>query len=464
MFWGNLDNKYYEISHPVRSARLYSLACLALPLISACGQQSAEPPPQIRSEPISYQVASTSFVRQSEAKRIADTSQRSTQENAVIVYSVVTDKQSQRTDANTANRIKEDDAVSQLASAAPVSTTTIKPAEKTHTASSDASERNSRSGSISFVSQRPKPSRVAQSSVDPASNTASPASTDIARLKKTQPEKPPASETPEIKKNTTEKPVVEKPKPLPLPADFKQWESSPSKVLIVQNSKKLFIKDKKGQVKSFDVAVGRKKHRTPTGQFNVQQIRKNPNWFPTPSMKKEAKINGDYLPDRVPPGPHNPLGDYFIGFAPTYGIHGTNQPNSIGRAVSRGCIRMHNRDVRQVARLIGNGDGVTIVSSLGGLNSQTVAESSTEPTIHAAPNEIEPEMPISGSEPVMAMTDTSPTVTPETTYVSPSLPQRAAVVSSSGTSIPTVNGIYMGPSDAPQGDSGPVVAQTEPLF
>jgi len=43
-----------------------------------------------------------------------------------------------------------------------------------------------------------------------------------------------------------------------------------------------------------------------------------------------------------------------------YGIHGTNDPSSIGKAVSRGCVRMYNQDVLQLASIVPNGTPVSI--------------------------------------------------------------------------------------------------------
>lgn len=61
----------------------------------------------------------------------------------------------------------------------------------------------------------------------------------------------------------------------------------------------------------------------------------------------------------VPPGPENPVGAYWLGLAvPGYGIHGTNQPQSIGTAASGGCIRMYDQDVTELAKLVAPGTPV----------------------------------------------------------------------------------------------------------
>ena len=71
-----------------------------------------------------------------------------------------------------------------------------------------------------------------------------------------------------------------------------------------------------------------------------------PAWVPTPEIKQRLSN----IPDYVKPGPHNPMGAralyLFEGNKDTlYRIHGTNQPEYIGHAISSGCIRMTNEDV-----------------------------------------------------------------------------------------------------------------------
>jgi lipoprotein-anchoring transpeptidase ErfK/SrfK len=70
-----------------------------------------------------------------------------------------------------------------------------------------------------------------------------------------------------------------------------------------------------------------------------------PSWVPTPDIKRRL----GNLPDYVGPGPQNPMGAralyLYEGTKDTlYRIHGTNQPEYIGHAISSGCIRMTNED------------------------------------------------------------------------------------------------------------------------
>jgi lipoprotein-anchoring transpeptidase ErfK/SrfK len=104
----------------------------------------------------------------------------------------------------------------------------------------------------------------------------------------------------------------------------------------------------------FGVAVGQSAYPTPIGEFSVIAKVVDPTW--TPPNSDWAK---GALP--IPPGPDNPLGTRWIGIsAPGVGIHGTNDPASIGYSVSHGCIRMQIPDVEELFQLVYQGTPVTI--------------------------------------------------------------------------------------------------------
>ncbi|RUL51655.1 MULTISPECIES: L,D-transpeptidase family protein [Lysinibacillus] len=70
---------------------------------------------------------------------------------------------------------------------------------------------------------------------------------------------------------------------------------------------------------------------------------------------------GNYIIINKAPNPGGPFGTMWMSLSKQgYGIHGTNNPSSIGHAVSRGCIRMHNKDVEELARTIPIGTPVSI--------------------------------------------------------------------------------------------------------
>ncbi|WP_135556761.1 L,D-transpeptidase [Paenibacillus cymbidii] len=70
---------------------------------------------------------------------------------------------------------------------------------------------------------------------------------------------------------------------------------------------------------------------------------------------------GDYTIVNKQPHPGGPFGAFWMGLSkPHYGIHGTNDPSSIGKFVSHGCIRMYNSDVVSLSKLVPIGTEVTI--------------------------------------------------------------------------------------------------------
>jgi lipoprotein-anchoring transpeptidase ErfK/SrfK len=99
-------------------------------------------------------------------------------------------------------------------------------------------------------------------------------------------------------------------------------------------------------IASFPIAVGRKGHETPIGPFEVEEMVVHPDFHRFDTQDPPQVL------ERVPPGPKNPLGERWIGFAHgegwTVGMHGTPHPELLGRAVSGGCIRMRNADVIRV--------------------------------------------------------------------------------------------------------------------
>jgi lipoprotein-anchoring transpeptidase ErfK/SrfK len=108
-------------------------------------------------------------------------------------------------------------------------------------------------------------------------------------------------------------------------------------------------------LKEYPVATGRSTALTPEGTFRVVFKTWNPSW----TNPRTGQL--------VPGGsPRNPLGSRWIGFdagdgqGRSYGIHGTNDPSSIGRHISLGCVRMHNRDVQELYQLVPIGTRVTI--------------------------------------------------------------------------------------------------------
>lgn len=116
-------------------------------------------------------------------------------------------------------------------------------------------------------------------------------------------------------------------------------------ILVNLPQRKLFLLRDGELVSAYPVAPGKPAFKTPTGGFQVIQMRENPTWYVPVSIQEEWARAGKVVKKAVPPGPGNPLGGYWIGLSfPSYGIHGTNAPLSIYDFQSRGCIRMHPDD------------------------------------------------------------------------------------------------------------------------
>ncbi len=106
------------------------------------------------------------------------------------------------------------------------------------------------------------------------------------------------------------------------------------------------------------VGIGGMDGETPTGATRVVNKRVNPIWVPTPSIRKRRPE----LPQVIPPGPDNPLGELALDLGWTsYVIHDTNRPLSIGRRLTSGCIRLYPEHIRVLFSLVEKGTPVTVV-------------------------------------------------------------------------------------------------------
>ncbi len=107
-------------------------------------------------------------------------------------------------------------------------------------------------------------------------------------------------------------------------------------------------------IKRYPVAIGRAGWETPTGQFKVKQMIRDPAW--------KNPFTGVVIPGG---DPENPLGRHWIGFWTDgknwIGMHGTPTPKSVGRAVSHGCVRMFNQDIADVFQRVIPGTPIAVV-------------------------------------------------------------------------------------------------------
>lgn len=123
-------------------------------------------------------------------------------------------------------------------------------------------------------------------------------------------------------------------------------------VVISLKKRRVYVYKKDQEIASFPIAVGKKGWETPQGNFEIIHMVEAPSW----QNPWSGKV--------TPPGPNNPLGDRWIGFWTdgnnTIGFHGTPGEHLIGQAVSHGCVRMKNKDVKALFDLVKIGTPVIV--------------------------------------------------------------------------------------------------------
>lgn len=124
----------------------------------------------------------------------------------------------------------------------------------------------------------------------------------------------------------------------------------PGTIIIDTRKRRLFYVLGGGRAISYGVGVGRQGFSW-SGVARVGNKQEWPRWHPPKEMiERELEQYGRLLPEVMEGGPNNPLGAralyLYQGNKDTlYRIHGTNQPDTIGQAMSSGCIRMLNEEV-----------------------------------------------------------------------------------------------------------------------
>jgi lipoprotein-anchoring transpeptidase ErfK/SrfK len=131
----------------------------------------------------------------------------------------------------------------------------------------------------------------------------------------------------------------------------------PGTIIIDTPNRFLFLVQDGGKAIRYGIGVGRPGF-TWAGVKTVSQKREWPDWRPPDEMLKRRPD----LPRYMPGGPDNPLGAraLYLGSS-LYRIHGSNEPWTIGTAVSSGCIRMRNEDVIDLYERVGVGTKVVVI-------------------------------------------------------------------------------------------------------
>ncbi len=117
-----------------------------------------------------------------------------------------------------------------------------------------------------------------------------------------------------------------------------------------------------GIVMTYPIGIGKIGKTIPIKNTAIARKTLNPTWTPPADIREFNEQQGIILPHTMPAGPDNPLGPYAIYLKiPTFLIHSTIFPDSVGRRASFGCIRMHESDIKDFYPLVTAGTPVTIV-------------------------------------------------------------------------------------------------------
>ncbi|MGH9605948.1 MAG: L,D-transpeptidase [Terracidiphilus sp.] len=124
----------------------------------------------------------------------------------------------------------------------------------------------------------------------------------------------------------------------------------PSRTIVVSlQDRKLALVENGRAIAVYTVAVGKPSTPSPVGAFTIEHRVVNPTYY------HDGRV--------IAPGPHNPVGTRWMGLSIRgYGIHGTNAPGSIGKAVSHGCIRMSRPDLERLFAQVSIGDKVELIA------------------------------------------------------------------------------------------------------
>ncbi len=132
---------------------------------------------------------------------------------------------------------------------------------------------------------------------------------------------------------------------------------APGTIVVNTNERRLYYVLGNGQAIQYGVGVGRPGFEW-SGAKTITMKREWPDWRPPPQMLKRRPD----LPRHMAGGPDNPMGarGLYLGSS-LYRIHGSNEPETIGQAVSSGCIRMTNEDVMDLYERVSVGTRVVVL-------------------------------------------------------------------------------------------------------
>ncbi len=144
----------------------------------------------------------------------------------------------------------------------------------------------------------------------------------------------------------------------PIPRSIVSYAGNyaPGTIVINTAERRLYLIEPGGQALSYGIGVGRDGFRW-SGVHRISAKREWPGWTPPAQMRRRRPD----LPGHMAGGIDNPLGARAMYLGSTlYRIHGSNEPETIGQAVSSGCFRMTNEDVVDLYNRVSVGTTVVV--------------------------------------------------------------------------------------------------------
>ena len=150
--------------------------------------------------------------------------------------------------------------------------------------------------------------------------------------------------------------------PMYLPQDVAYDGPQGAGTIVIDTTQNfLYLVQGGGQARRYGVGTGKPGFEW-AGTHKITRKAEWPDWRPPAEMIVRERAKGRILPVHMAGGPENPLGARALYLGSTlYRIHGTNQPWTIGGAVSSGCIRMRNEDVTDLYERVGVGTKVVVM-------------------------------------------------------------------------------------------------------
>ena len=140
----------------------------------------------------------------------------------------------------------------------------------------------------------------------------------------------------------------------------KQSAAGPAAAVVVVDKRQkavLAYDAEKRLIGFYPASIGSADKPAPSGTLQVRSVARDPEYTYNP--KYQFKGQTAERPVKVAPGPNNPVGIVWIGLsAEGYGIHGTPEPEKVGKTQSHGCVRLTNWDALALARLVKKGTPV----------------------------------------------------------------------------------------------------------